>query len=76
MAGRSAPKIHFFFLMAGPAPPASRPVVVDTDTGVDDAIAMLILLRAGAQVEPVAVVSVAGNVDVEAATRNAAAVLR
>ena len=58
------------------APPASRPVVVDTDTGVDDAIAMLIVLRAGAQVEPVAVVSVAGNVDVEAATRNAAAVLR
>jgi hypothetical protein len=56
------------------APP--RPVVIDTDTGVDDAIAMLIALRASAAVQPVAVVTVCGNVGVDAATLNAAAVLR
>ena len=55
---------------------AARPVVIDTDTGVDDAIAMLIALRASAAVQPVAVVTVCGNVGVEAATMNAAAVLR
>jgi len=32
-----------------------RPVVIDTDTGVDDAIAMLIALRPCAPVQPVAV---------------------
>lgn len=32
-----------------------RPVVIDTDTGVDDAIAMLIVLRQGSAVNPVSV---------------------
>ena len=30
-----------------------RPVVIDTDTGVDDAIAMLIALRPSSAVQPV-----------------------
>lgn len=59
----------------GAMEPRRRPVVIDTDTGVDDAVAMLIALRPSAAVQPVAVVSVMGNVDAESATRNAAAVL-
>ena len=53
-----------------------RPVVIDTDTGVDDAIAMLIVLHELSAVQPVAVVSVNGNVDIDSSTRNAGAVLR
>ena len=42
------------------APDPMRPVAIDTDAGVDDAIAMLISLRRDAAVQPVAVISVAG----------------
>ena len=51
-------------------------MVIDTDTGVDDAIAMLIVLHELSAVQPVAVVSVNGNVDIDSSTRNAGAVLR
>jgi hypothetical protein len=46
--------------VAPDAPDRMRPVAIDTDAGVDDAIAMLISLRRDAAVQPVAVISVAG----------------
>jgi purine nucleosidase len=48
----------------------ARRFVVDTDTASDDAVALVMALRTP-DVDVVAVTTVAGNVDVETATRNA-----
>ena len=48
----------------------SRVFLIDTDTASDDAIALIMALRA-ADVQVAAITTVAGNVDVEQATRNA-----
>lgn len=47
-----------------------RPFLIDTDTASDDAVALIMALRS-AQVELMAITTVAGNVDVQQATRNA-----
>jgi purine nucleosidase len=47
-----------------------RPFLIDTDTASDDAVALIMALRAP-DVEVVAITTVAGNVPVEQATRNA-----
>jgi len=47
-----------------------RPILVDTDTGSDDAVALMMALRSPT-VEVKAITTVAGNVTVEQATRNA-----
>jgi inosine-uridine nucleoside N-ribohydrolase len=47
-----------------------RPFLIDTDTASDDAVALIMALRAP-EAEVVAVTTVAGNVDVQRATRNA-----
>ena len=47
----------------------TRPVLIDTDMGVDDALAISLAL-ASDKIEVCAVVSVGGNVDLEQATRN------
>ena len=61
--------------MRGPVPKADRQwIVVDTDTGLDDAHAMLYLL-AQPDVEIVGVTAVYGNTWVDQAARNAATVL-
>ncbi len=52
-------------------PSAPSPVLVDTDPGVDDALALLLALRSP-EWRVVAVTTVAGNVPVEVATANAA----
>ncbi|WP_210506032.1 nucleoside hydrolase [Naasia sp. SYSU D00057] len=52
----------------------ARPIWVDVDTGVDDALALLVLARHPA-VQLVGVSAVAGNVDVDLALANTAAVL-
>lgn len=55
--------------------PASRmPVVIDVDTGIDDALGLLYAC-AQSQIEILGVSTVAGNVDLEMATRNTRAVL-
>lgn len=46
------------------------PILLDTDPGVDDALALLLALRSP-ELELVAVTTVAGNVGLEATTRNA-----
>ncbi|MBI4391952.1 MAG: nucleoside hydrolase [candidate division NC10 bacterium] len=51
-----------------------RPVVIDTDPGVDDALALCLALRSP-ELSVEAITTVAGNVPVEAATRNALRVL-
>ena len=52
-----------------------RRVIIDTDGGVDDALALLLALAwPGAQVD--AITTVHGNVPVEAATRNVGEILR
>ena len=56
------------------APMTTVPVLIDTDPGIDDALALLLALRTpGWRVE--AVTTVAGNVPVEVGTRNVARVL-
>jgi purine nucleosidase len=53
---------------------AARPLILDVDTGVDDALALL-LAAASPEVELVAATTVMGNVTVEHATENTLAVL-
>ena len=52
----------------------SRPLILDVDTGVDDALAIL-LAAASPEVELIAATTVMGNVTVEHATENTLAVL-
>ena len=47
-----------------------RPFLIDTDTASDDAVALIMALR-HPDVEVLAITTVAGNVDVQQATRNA-----
>jgi purine nucleosidase len=47
-----------------------RPILIDTDTASDDAVALIMALRAR-DVEVLAITTVAGNVNVAQATRNA-----
>ena len=47
-----------------------RPFLIDTDVASDDAVALIMALRAP-EVRVVAITTVAGNVEVEQATRNA-----
>src|SRR5215471_14584570 len=47
-----------------------RPFLIDTDTASDDAVALIMALRAP-DVKVVAITTVAGNVPVEQSTRNA-----
>jgi inosine-uridine nucleoside N-ribohydrolase len=51
-----------------------QPVIVDVDTGVDDALALAVAL-AQPELRLIAVTTVAGNVDVGQATRNTRLVL-
>ncbi len=53
---------------------APRPVVIDTDPGVDDALALCLALRSP-ELRVEAITTVAGNVPVEVATRNALRIL-
>src|ERR1041385_5747921 len=46
------------------------PIILDTDPGVDDALALLLTLRSP-ELEVVALTTAAGNVGLEATTRNA-----
>jgi purine nucleosidase len=48
----------------------NRPFLIDTDTASDDAVALIMALR-NPQIEVLAITTVAGNVDVQQATRNA-----
>ena len=52
----------------------SNPVVIDTDPGVDDAIALLMALSCP-QIDVVGLTTTAGNVPIGPATRNALAIL-
>src|SRR6201998_764750 len=51
-------------------PPVARTFLIDTDTASDDAVALIMALRAP-DVHVAAITIVAGNVDVQQATRNA-----
>jgi pyrimidine-specific ribonucleoside hydrolase len=57
-----------------PSPLAPIPLVIDTDPGVDDAVALLLALRSS-EVELTAVTTVFGNVGLETTTVNACRVL-
>jgi inosine-uridine nucleoside N-ribohydrolase len=59
--------------MANPTEPAV-PIILDVDTGVDDALALALAVR-WSRVELVAVSTVAGNVDIDLATSNTLTVL-
>jgi purine nucleosidase len=50
--------------------PFLRPFLIDTDTASDDAVALIMALR-NPRIEVLAITTVAGNVDVQQATRNA-----
>ncbi len=51
-----------------------RPILIDTDTGVDDALALILAFRSP-EVSVRAVTTVAGNVEVHKCTRNVRAIL-
>lgn len=51
-----------------------RPIIIDTDPGIDDAIALLLALRSP-ELEIVGITAVAGNVSLERAITNATRVL-
>jgi hypothetical protein len=53
-----------------PSPQFPRPIILDTDPGLDDAIAVLLALRAP-ELKVEAITTVAGNVPVELGTENA-----
>ena len=53
-----------------PSTSAPRPVVIDTDPGIDDALALMLALRAP-ELRVELITTVAGNVPVEVATANA-----
>ncbi|MCP5150932.1 MAG: nucleoside hydrolase [Chromatiales bacterium] len=57
-----------------PARPRGRPTIIDTDPGVDDALALMLALRAP-ELDVRLVSTVAGNVPLARATANAATVL-
>jgi purine nucleosidase len=52
----------------------ARPIIIDTDPGIDDAVAILLALAA-AEIEVRGVVAVAGNVALPATFRNARAIV-
>ena len=52
------------------APPAPRPIVIDTDPGIDDALAIILALRSP-ELRVELMTTVAGNTGVRAATDNA-----
>lgn len=52
-----------------------RPVLIDTDTGVDDALALIVALRSP-EVRITGITTVAGNVEVHRCTRNVREVIR
>lgn len=60
--------------MTSPRQTVTGPVVIDTDPGVDDAIALLMALS-WPQVDIVGLTTTAGNVPIGPATRNALAIL-
>ncbi|MEG2505628.1 MAG: nucleoside hydrolase, partial [Carnobacterium sp.] len=47
-----------------------RPIIIDTDPGIDDAVAIAIALNSE-ELDVKLISTVAGNVDVEKTTRNA-----
>ena len=52
-----------------------RKIIIDTDPGIDDAIAILLALSAEKELEVLALTTVNGNVDVEKNTKNACRIL-
>lgn len=52
-----------------------KKIIIDTDPGIDDAIAILLALCANEQVEVAALTTVNGNVDIEKNTYNACRIL-
>ncbi len=49
----------------------TRPIIIDTDPGQDDAIALLLALASPAELEVLGITTVAGNVPLELTTRTA-----
>ena len=54
---------------------ANRPTLIDVDTGIDDALALIVASYLSESLEMCSVTTVAGNVDIEDATENTRAVL-
>ncbi len=58
-----------------PEASANRPTLIDVDTGIDDALALIVAGYLSESLEMCAVTTVAGNVGIEDATENTRAVL-
>jgi len=54
---------------------AKRQIIIDTDPGQDDAVAIMLALASPDEIEVAAIVTVAGNVSLEQTSRNACTVL-
>lgn len=53
------------------APPTQRKVIIDTDPGIDDAVALLLALASPEELEVLGIVAVAGNLPLALTERNA-----
>src|SRR5687767_11896667 len=51
------------------------PIIIDTDPGIDDAVAILLALASAAELDVLGLVAVAGNLPLTAMVRNARAVV-
>ena len=49
----------------------SRPIIIDTDPGQDDAIGILLALASPEELDLLGIVAVAGNVPIDLTERNA-----
>lgn len=56
-------------------PPIARPIIIDTDPGQDDAVAILLALASPDELEVLAITAVAGNVPLDLTVRNALALI-
>jgi purine nucleosidase len=65
---------HLEMTLAGSVPVATRRVIIDTDPGIDDAIAIFFAL-ASAELDVAGLTTVYGNCAIDVATRNALALL-
>lgn len=56
-------------------PPIARPIIIDTDPGQDDAVALLTALASPEELEVLAVTAVAGNVPLDLTVKNALSIV-
>src|SRR5205807_5396105 len=68
--GRNFARFHRYICGGGEGEAMPRPIIIDTDPGIDDAVAILLAL-ASPELDVLGLVAVAGNLPLAATARNA-----